>query len=109
MVTPTPSPVPNPTRQLLANLWERNLPLLLERLAELDRAAASAAAHTLTPEARHSAAAIAHKLSGTLGMFGYPQGTELARSLEVLLETPGPLDAIALRDLTAALRESLSL
>jgi len=34
---------------------------------------------------------VAHKLAGTLGMFGYPRGTDLARLIEEVLELPDPL------------------
>jgi len=69
------------TSALLAALWQKNQPLMLERLALLDRVAANP-----TPELRAEAIAIAHKLAGTLGMFGYPEGTALAREIELSLE-----------------------
>jgi HPt (histidine-containing phosphotransfer) domain-containing protein len=40
------------------------------------------------------AANVAHKLAGTLGMFGYPRGTDLARLIEEVLELQDPLTAI---------------
>lgn len=85
--------------------------MFAERLAELDRAASLAATHELDAETRHSAMSTAHKLAGSLGMFGYAEGTELARKIEVLLEAPAAdgLDALALQELTAALRASLPL
>jgi HPt (histidine-containing phosphotransfer) domain-containing protein len=96
-------------RQLIAALWERSVPLISERLQELDRASEDAVHGTLSPRLRSSAAETAHKLAGSLGMFGYPRGTELARELEHLLELKGPVDAIALRQLVVALRSSLPL
>jgi HPt (histidine-containing phosphotransfer) domain-containing protein len=97
------------SRQLLATLWQRNLPVLKERLTQLDEAAEAAAKHALAPPLRKEAGSTAHKLAGSLGMFGYPRGTELARSIEVLLDAPESVDALVLRELTTALRESLSL
>ncbi len=70
---------------LLATLWERNLPTLRERLDILDRAAAAAASGHLTEASRAEALGIAHKLSGSLGMFGYHRGTEIARQIEAIL------------------------
>jgi HPt (histidine-containing phosphotransfer) domain-containing protein len=105
-------PATNPgelARQLIASLWERSVPLISERLAELDRASEAAVHSSLTPKLRTSAADTAHKLAGSLGMFGYPRGTELARELEQLLEGHEPVDAIALRQLVVALRSSLPL
>ncbi len=101
------------TRALLATLWQKNLPIVTERVTVLERAADAAATGALTPEARAEAMGTAHKLAGALGMFGYPRGTELARcfeqSLEQSLEGDAPLDALVLRELAAALRESLGL
>jgi len=75
---------------LLATLWERSLPTLRERLDVLDRAAASAASGHLTEASRAEAHGIAHKLSGSLGMFGYHRGTEIARQIEEILSPPVP-------------------
>jgi HPt (histidine-containing phosphotransfer) domain-containing protein len=96
-------------RQLIAALWERSLPLICERLDELDHASEAAVHGTLFPTLRRSAADTAHKLAGSLGMFGYPRGTELARELEHLLDGNGTVDVIALRQLVIALRSSLPL
>jgi HPt (histidine-containing phosphotransfer) domain-containing protein len=88
----------------LAELWQRNLPLLRTRLDLLDRTAASSAAGTLTQTDRDEARETAHKLAGSLGTFGYPQGTDYARQIELLLTTPTQPD---LTLLTTQLRESL--
>ena len=91
------------TRTLLADLWRRNLPVVEARLAILDRAAA---AESLTEDLHTAASDVAHKFSGALGMFGYVQGTFLARELEQLLETPRP-DPVRLAELAAQLRAML--
>jgi HPt (histidine-containing phosphotransfer) domain-containing protein len=96
-------------KKMLAALWERNLPMLRDRLAQLDAAADAAATGKLTPELRHDASSTAHKLAGSLGMFGYQRGTEFARKMEVLLNEPGPADALSLRELADSLRESVGL
>jgi len=96
-------------KRALAVFWERNLPLLRDQLAQLDAASEAAATATLTPEQREGAAGMAHKLAGSLGMFGYPRGTEFARNIELLLTEPGPVDALSLRELTTSLRESVGL
>ena len=70
------------TSALLVALWHKNRPIMLDRLAVLDRAAAG----PLTPELRAEAISVAHKMAGTLGMFGYPEGTEIAREIELALE-----------------------
>jgi HPt (histidine-containing phosphotransfer) domain-containing protein len=95
-----PQPAVNPA---IAALWQRNRPLLLERLALLDQAAAG----PLTPSLRGEAIAIAHKLSGSLGMFGFHDGTQIARELEAHLESPAP-DSTILAALTTQLRGTLN-
>jgi HPt (histidine-containing phosphotransfer) domain-containing protein len=87
----------------ISALWQRNRPLFQERLALLDRAAAG----PLTPALRGEAIAIAHKLAGSLGMFGFHDGTRIARELEAHLESPAP-DTATLTTLTAELRGVLA-
>ena len=90
------------THKAIAALWQRNQPQLLERLAILDRAAVAPA---LTPGEREEAVSTAHKLAGSLGMFGFHEGTRIARELEQKLETASE-DGI-LPILTAELRAAL--
>jgi HPt (histidine-containing phosphotransfer) domain-containing protein len=95
------------TAALLAELWLRNRPVIEERLDLLERAAADASAGTLDVEQREQAADVAHKLAGSLGMYGYDHGSRLARRLELLLDYRTP-DPAQLRGLAAQLRGSLS-
>lgn len=94
---------------LLASIWQRNLPLIHERVALLSVAATQTSAGHLTPSARRDACDIAHKLAGSLGMFGYPQGTQIARQLEVLLDAETPVLGDQLSELTSALRLALAI
>ena len=96
-------------RQLITALWDRSLPIIYDRLNSLDHACEAAVLDTLTPVLRRAAADTAHKLAGSLGMFGYPRGTELARDIEHLLEADGYVDPVLLRQLVVALRASLPL
>lgn len=92
---------------LLKSLWERSLPLLHERLGILDRAASEAASGHLPVTLRAEALEIAHRLSGSLGMFGYPRGTEIARQIELILKTPTVDSSSGLTSLAAELRQTL--
>jgi HPt (histidine-containing phosphotransfer) domain-containing protein len=92
---------------LLKNLWERNLPLLHDRLGILDRAASEAASGRMSEGLRVEALEVAHKLSGSLGMFGYPHGTEIARELEMILKTADADGSSRLTSLTTELRQTL--
>jgi chemotaxis protein histidine kinase CheA len=96
-------------RQSMAAIWQRSLPLIQERLDALDHAAELAAAGTLTAEDRQAAASNAHKLAGSVGMFGYMEGTELARRLETTLEAEDLANPLLLRELSVALRAALAL
>ena len=94
-------------RKMLDNIWLRNAPVMQQRLKLLDDAAAAALASALSEDLRLEAAGEAHKLAGSLGMFGYPRGTDIAREIEVLLETATPGDPNHLANLSAALRNAL--
>ena len=61
------------------------------------------------PKARESAAATAHKLSGSLGMFGFPEGTAAAREIEVMLEAESAINTDHFTALTKKLRAALEL
>lgn len=91
------------SQQVLASIWQRNLPIVRERLCTLNGIATQADAGALSYESRREAADIAHKLAGSLGMFGYFQGGEVARALEVMLESEGPMQHGSVQELTAKL------
>lgn len=93
---------------VLTKLWQKNLPTIRERLDLLDQFAATAAAGTLPESARLEALSIAHKLSGSLGMYGYQQGTEVASKMERILKSPTPETLVTLRALAVDLRNSLA-
>ncbi|MGI4827380.1 MAG: Hpt domain-containing protein [Janthinobacterium lividum] len=98
---------PAGSQQLLATVWQRNLPLLRSRLASLEVTAQHAEAGLLSVAGRRDAADIAHKLAGSLGMFGYLRGTEIARELELLLDLDGPVASATVRDLISSLGKVL--
>jgi HPt (histidine-containing phosphotransfer) domain-containing protein len=95
-------PEQSSTQKLIAALWQRSQTQVLQRLALLDQAATD----PLTPEIQQEAAGIAHKLAGSLGMFGFPEGSRIARELEQHLESPAP-DHACLTALTAELRQAI--
>ncbi len=98
------SEVEDKTASLLAALWLRVRPLVEERLATLDQAVA---ANPLPEQLRKDAAGSAHKLAGSLGMYGYDEGTRIAREIELLLDS-GSADTTRLEALVAELRGSIS-
>jgi HPt (histidine-containing phosphotransfer) domain-containing protein len=94
------------TAKLLGELWLRTRPIVEERLAMLDKAAAASAAGSLDEQLRTEAASSAHKLAGSLGMYGYDEGTRVARELEVMLSEAEP-DAARLSPLILELRAAV--
>jgi HPt (histidine-containing phosphotransfer) domain-containing protein len=92
---------------LIHTLWERNQAQIEHRLHLLDSAAAANRQGDMGEELRNEAREIAHKLAGSLGMFGFPMGSEIARRLELLFESGDP-DPDLLAELTVQLRGSLA-
>jgi HPt (histidine-containing phosphotransfer) domain-containing protein len=93
---------------VLAELWKKNLPTVHERLDLLDKFGNAAASGKLDEPTRIEALNIAHKLAGSLGMYGYQQGTEVASKMERILKSPTPETLLTLRTLAADLRKSLA-
>jgi HPt (histidine-containing phosphotransfer) domain-containing protein len=101
-------PAPDQIDTLLAELWQKNLPTVRERLDLLDKFGAAASSGRLDEPTRIEALTIAHKLSGSLGMFGYQQGTEVASKMERILKSPTPETLTTLQALAVDLRTSLA-
>lgn len=95
------------TSSLLSSLWLRIRPIIDERLEVIERATVAACEGTLDADTREEAADVAHKLAGSLGMYGYDRGTRLARQLELLLDYTSP-DPSQLIRLTTELRDALA-
>lgn len=96
----------NKIDDLLTSLWERGLPVLRERLNLLDRTAIAAKAGDMDEALRVEAVGIAHKLAGSLGMFGYDRGTDISRQIEQMLAVPAAASE-HLAALVSELRETL--
>lgn len=93
--------------EALERLWNQFLPQIQERVATLESAATAFAVGHLTLTEQQAAASTAHKLAGVLGSFGLPQGTSLARQLEVQYSRengPDPTFAAGLAAIAAQLR-----
>lgn len=95
------------TDALIAELWQRHLPTIRERLEVLERIAGSAAIGTLSKEDRDEGIAISHKFAGSLGMYGYRQGTEIASQMELLFRSNSPIEPDSILSLTYQLREAI--
>lgn len=88
-------------------VWERSREEIARRIATLEHAVSAMLADELAEELRMRAERDAHKLAGSLGMFGFANGSELARELEQALSAadgPAVRDLPRLAELTGALR-----
>jgi HPt (histidine-containing phosphotransfer) domain-containing protein len=94
------------TAALIADLWQRHLPTLLERLAILERIAVDSVA-PLSKADHDEAIAISHKFAGSLGMYGYHDGSAAASKIEQLFRSGEPIESETLITLTTQLRESI--
>jgi DNA-binding response OmpR family regulator/HPt (histidine-containing phosphotransfer) domain-containing protein len=71
--------------EFLKGIWNRHYPQMLDRVASIDRVITATEDRSLTPELRHEACHCAHNLAGSLGTFGLPVGSKVAKQLELLL------------------------
>ncbi len=90
---------------MLQGIWARRRPEVVARVALVEAAAAALAAGTSEPAAVEAGRAAAHKLAGSLGMFGAPDGSAVASRLEDELR-PGA-DPTRIAELARALRASV--
>ncbi len=74
-------------RAALAAVWEKSLPLLRQRVTVLEQAVEQMRQGALQEALHEEAAREAHRMAGLLGTFGYPEGTDAARLLELALDT----------------------
>ncbi len=73
-------------RNLAQEAWERFKTPTLERLAILDQAVAAIQQGELSAQLYEDAERAAHKLAGSLGMFGFDEGSRLGREIEACLQ-----------------------
>ncbi len=75
----------------VARAWENFKQAIEERLAILSEAVVALNEKQFNEELKQQARATAHKLAGSLGSFGFPEGSKIAREIEQLLEAELPL------------------
>ncbi|MCU0566463.1 MAG: response regulator [Oculatellaceae cyanobacterium Prado106] len=72
-------------------IWRKHLPQLLTQVSILEQVAQHLQTDTLSPELHQRGLQEAHKLAGSLGIFGLNSGSHIARQLETLLQPNAPL------------------
>lgn len=85
----------------MAALWERFRGTTVERVDTLDAAIEVLRSTPDAAEPRIAGSSAAHKLAGSLGTFGFPEASRLARECERILDADAPLGPAEL-DLLAA-------
>jgi hypothetical protein len=90
-------------------IWKQNLPLIRDRLRRLDAFVDGLIKGVSTPQQFKDAVDIAHKFAGSLGMFGYPLGSQVARNLEQLLESTKSPDPRSVLESVDSIRKTLGI
>lgn len=106
-----PSPENEATTAMMLGLWERFKDSFQEQLAFLEQTITTSQAEPMSLELQQEAKQTVHKLVGSLGLFGFPQGSVLAKKMENLLGAANPLPETAIqemRGLITALQQELS-
>lgn len=104
------APVLDELQQAILEAWAEVESEVLERVAVLEAAACAVQTKTIAPLLKQQAIAEAHKLSGTVGSYGFKLGSQLARQIEGLLQEHffDAAQEVTLRKQVAALRQELS-
>lgn len=96
----------------LAGVWDRFKERISEQIAVLEQAAAALLKKTLGAEQGQQAQQEAHTLAGSLGTFGFSEGSRLAKKIERIFQASkslGKNDAMRLLELVEALRREIEL
>lgn len=95
----------------VAAVWLKYRDQVLARVDVLESAALGLLEGGLDRDGRRAAEREAHKLAGSVGTFGFAEGSRLAREAETLLAgptPPGQAEALRLADLAVAIRRELT-
>ncbi|MDJ0742386.1 MAG: response regulator [Xenococcaceae cyanobacterium MO_167.B27] len=95
--------------QKIADSWSQFRDVALQRLAILEKLAIALAENKVTQKLQTEAKSSAHKLAGSLGGFGFPQGSKIAKQIENSLENDlcDPSDVKQIRKLIISLSDEL--
>ncbi|AFY77219.1 response regulator with CheY-like receiver domain and winged-helix DNA-binding domain [Pleurocapsa sp. PCC 7327] len=105
----TRSRIAQQTKSGLKVVWEKFQGQTKARVTILEQATAALRDDALDEELRQQAKAAAHKLAGTLGVFGFPEGSRLAKEIEQVFskKTIVPTRSSHLSKRVVALRQLL--
>ncbi|AUB42498.1 DNA-binding response regulator, OmpR family, containings REC and winged-helix [Nostoc flagelliforme CCNUN1] len=94
----------------IARVWERTKEKLSHRIATIEQATTALRQNQLSDELQFAAEREAHKLAGSLGMYGFVQGSRLAQEIEHFFQSGKPIDrnqTLHLSELIVALHQEL--
>ncbi len=80
---------------MLAAVWNKNRDVLLQRMDTIDEFCRRLPESASDQALREQACSDAHKLAGSLGMFGLSEGTGVAREIEYFLRDNSPSELLA--------------
>jgi DNA-binding response OmpR family regulator len=105
-----PLPTSAAIRATIAQAWETHRETMQERLQILETMVTAVQGGHLHPDLQQQGRSQAHKLAGSLGCYGFAEGSRIARELERLLDLEVPLDeqASQVAQLVHNLRQSLT-
>jgi DNA-binding response OmpR family regulator len=95
----------------VSQLWEKFKGTFIAQVEAIEQATQALTKGRLTVELQQNAKQEAHKLAGSLGIFGFAEGSALARRLEQLLETEGTIgqeQVLQISELVGLLQQELS-
>ncbi|MFB2978161.1 response regulator [Microseira sp. BLCC-F43] len=98
------------TTAAIAGVWNRFKDRIGEQVEVLAQTAAALSEGKITPELHAQAEREAHTLAGSLGTFGFSEGSQVARKIERLLQATnlGRKDAVRLGKLVKSLRTEIN-
>lgn len=76
-------------RAAALSVWEQFEPVMLKRVALIEQVVAIRPGNSVPKQLRERAEQAAHKLVGSLGMFGLVEGSRLSQEIECCLQTLG--------------------
>jgi diguanylate cyclase (GGDEF)-like protein len=94
----------------VTGVWERYKQRICEQVAVLEQFLTALLQNQLEAQLRQQAEQEAHTLAGSLGTFGFAEGSSLARKIERILKSDQslhPQEAAQLRELVLSLRQEI--
>lgn len=95
---------------IINQIWSKFSNLAFQRVSDIEKLMLDASATDLNLKVKSQAQNSAHKLAGSLGCFGFPEGSKIAKQIELILvnETINSENLAKIGKLSASLRAELT-